>query len=347
MKKYLYIAIAAATFASCSQDEVMEVAEKQAIQFGNTFVGNSTRAVDPSYSSNTIQSFQLFGTVNNVSIYNNVTVENKTAENSATEAGYKKVWYCPVTQYWVEGAAYKFIAIIDGDKKDGDKVITSTAVTNGMPTTITYNADGVTDLLCNTQTRTGAATNGVVGFTFTHLLSKVYFTFKNEMPSETKYTYKVSNVKIISGLYKSGTYTIEPAQGVAPWSLGTGLTEANVTDDDLSFGNIVADDKSTEAVNLQYNVGKTSQDARLILPGNQTLKVQYTVEILYDNNSVKTETKTAEITNANGTAYKFEANHVYNITGTLKLDLQKPIQFTVTEAPTWDATPTEIPVTVQ
>ena len=343
MKKFLFLAIAAAAMTSCSQDEVMEVAEKQAIQFGNTFVGNSTRAVDPSYSSNTIQSFQLFGTVNNVSIYNDVTVENKTAENSATEAGYNKVWYCPVTQYWIEGAAYKFVAIVDGNKTG----VTSTTIVNGMPTTITYNADGVTDLLCNTQTRTGAATNGVVGFTFTHLLSKVYFTFKNEMPSDTKYTYKVSDVKIISGLYKSGTYTIEPAKGVAPWSLGTGLTEANVTADDLSFGNIVADDNSTAAVNLEYNVGKTSKDARLILPGTQTLKVQYTVEILYDNKSVKTETKTAEIKNADGTAYNFEANHVYNITGTLKLDLQKPIQFTVTEAPTWDATPTEVPVTVQ
>ena len=91
MKKYLYIAIAAATLASCSQDEVMEVAEKEAITFGNVFVGKSTRAAeDPSYSNkdNVIKSFQLFGTVNNVNIYKDVTVSNTNYSDADKNYGY-------------------------------------------------------------------------------------------------------------------------------------------------------------------------------------------------------------------------------------------------------------------
>ena len=335
MKKFLFLAIAATAFASCSQDEVMEVAQKQAIQFGEAFIGNATRAVDPSYTANNITSFKLFGTVEDVNIYNDVTIARDSK-------AYNEAWtqVDGTTQYWVADADYKFVAIVDGDKDN----VTETTIVDGMPTSITYNADGETDLLCDIETRRN--NTSLVGFTFTHLLSKVYFTFTNKMPAESKYTYKVSDVKITSGLYKSGTYTIEPAEGVAPWSLGTGLTDANVTTDDLSFGNIVADDNSTDAVNLTYDVAKTSKYARLILPGEQTLKVAYTLEILYDGESVQTYNKTADIKNTNGTAYNFLANYVYNIQGILQQDLETPIQFTVTAAPAWGNEEPEV-ITIQ
>ena len=94
----------------------MEVAEKEAITFGNVFVGMSTRAADPSYSSNTIQSFKLFGTMKDINIYNEVLVENKTAADANDDAGYGKVWYCPITQYWVSDVEYKFAAVVDANK---------------------------------------------------------------------------------------------------------------------------------------------------------------------------------------------------------------------------------------
>lgn len=324
MKKFLFLAIAAAAMTSCSQDEVMEVAQKQAIQFGEAFIGNATRAVDPSYTANNITSFKLFGTVEDVNIYNNVTIARDSK-------AYNEAWtqVDGTTQYWVADADYKFVAIVDGDKDN----VTETTIVDGMPTSITYNADGETDLLCDIETRRN--NTSLVGFTFTHLLSKVYFTFTNKMPAESKYTYKVSNIKITSGLYKSGTYTIEPAEDEEPWSLGAGLTTEADVNDDLLFGNIVASDTETEAINLTFNNGKTSKNARLILPGAQTLKVAYTLEILYDGESVQTYNKTADIKNTDGNAYNFLANYVYNIQGILQQDLETPIQFTVTAAPAW------------
>ena len=48
MKKYIYIALAAAAFASCSQDEALEL-NQEAIDFDAPFVENATRAAtDPS-----------------------------------------------------------------------------------------------------------------------------------------------------------------------------------------------------------------------------------------------------------------------------------------------------------
>ena len=51
MKKYLFMAMAAVAITSWSQDEVMEVAEKQAISFKDAFVEDATRAIDVTYSN--------------------------------------------------------------------------------------------------------------------------------------------------------------------------------------------------------------------------------------------------------------------------------------------------------
>jgi hypothetical protein len=313
MKKYLYIAIAAATLASCSQDEVMDVAEKEAITFGNAFVGNSTRAIDPSYSNanNKIQSFQLFGTVNNVNIYNDVKVENKKSVDSNEEAGYGNEWYCPVTQYWVSDANYIFAAVVNANKinKDG----------YGMPTSLEYTLDGTTDMLYNSVTRKN--NTAMVEFNFTHLLSKVYFSFVNNMTVDSKYTYKVTDVKITSGLATTGVYTIG---ATTPWALGTTKTG------NLEFGNIGGTAENEAATVLTYNAPTTSKDAKLIIPGNQTLNISYTVELLYNGESVKSETKTASVT------HNFAENHVYNISG--ELQLTNEITFTVKTMNTWSET---------
>ena len=315
MKKYLYIALAAAALTSCSSDDTLDVVQGEAITFGNAFVGNSTRAIDPSYSNadNKIQSFQLFGTVNNVNIYNNVKVENKTAADSNTEAGYGKVWYCPVTQYWVDGANYVFAAVVDAKNiNTNDK---------GIPTSLEYELDGTTDMLYNSVTRNNNTNTNMVEFNFTHLLSKVYFSFVNNMTADSKYTYKVTEVKITSGLATTGVYTI----GVAtPWALGPTTTGS------LKFGNIGGTAENEAATVLTYNAPTTSKDAKLIIPGNQTLAISYTVELLYNGESVKSETKTASVT------HNFAENHVYNISG--ELQLTKEITFTVKTMNTWSET---------
>ena len=61
MKKYLYIALAAAALTSCSSDEAIEMVEKRAIGFDNVFVNNATRATD--LNKDNITEFGVYASV--------------------------------------------------------------------------------------------------------------------------------------------------------------------------------------------------------------------------------------------------------------------------------------------
>ena len=174
----------------------------EAIQFGNAFVNNSTRATDPSYSTKNIESLLVYGTVNNQNIFD-AAIVSKTGD-------YGSIWSCKdalgneIKQYWIAGANYKFVGIVDG-VKDG---VTTTVVdqTTKMPTTITYNADGETDLLCATVERPNNTNYDTVAFTFTHLLSKVNFTVTNESTDASGYSFAVKNIKLAGN--KTGVYDV-------------------------------------------------------------------------------------------------------------------------------------------
>ena len=71
MKKILLAALAFGALVSCSKDELISES-RQAIEFGNAFVDNSTRATDPSYSANNIESFKVYGTIKGNNIFNTI-----------------------------------------------------------------------------------------------------------------------------------------------------------------------------------------------------------------------------------------------------------------------------------
>ena len=96
MKKLFTILAVAAAVVACQKNETIALDNGEAIAFGNAFVENSVRA---DYSATDLQGFTLYGTVNNVNIYNGVAVTKGTAN-------YGDAWTCPVQQYWIEGAAY-------------------------------------------------------------------------------------------------------------------------------------------------------------------------------------------------------------------------------------------------
>ena len=114
MKKYFMMAIAAAAITSCSQDEVMEVAEKQAINFGNTFVENATRAIDATYNNDAKpKSFLVYGNTQGnesatapiVPIFKGVTVSSEGTGTVGNDYKYDAAY----TQYWIEGNKYNFL----------------------------------------------------------------------------------------------------------------------------------------------------------------------------------------------------------------------------------------------
>lgn len=318
MKK-LFIAIAAlAAMTSCSQDEVMEVAQKQAISFGGAFVENSSRATDPSYSTTgkgtALTQFNVYGTVNGVNIFNGNSV-TKTAD-------YGKAWTQQdgTQQYWIPGANYKFVGVVDGNKNGVTK--TTSNSTSGMPETISYTADGATDLLCATVVRDNNTNYEVVPFTFTHLLSKINFTVTNKSTAAQDYSFVVKNIKFAGNV--TGIYDVVNAE----WKTDGFTTDNTIVGNERT---IIVNEKQEKVKDIVVPTGTTSTELGtevLFLPGNYT--ITFTVDILYKDNVITTNTypaegKTYSYTLAKNTAYNFNVD----------VSVGNPIQFTATTMSEW------------
>ena len=317
MKKLFTILAVAATLVSCAKDETIAVNKGEAIQFGNAFVENSTRAaVDPSYNATNLKSFKVYGTVNNVNIFNGVEVTGTVGGTWTYNENYN--------QYWIAGASYKFVGIVDGNKTG----VTETNLTNNMPTTISYTADGKTDLLCKTVTKTAktdGTSNGPVNFEFTHLLSKVNFTVTNNSATANGYSFVVKNITFngaTSATYNVATATWNtPATAIGNTVIGNERTVKDNENKDVKVKDIVVASGAASA-ELGTEV--------LFIPGEYT--ITFTVDILYNENVITTTNYPAT-----GTTYKHTlvAANAYNFN--VDVAVGELITFSVATAPTWDA----------
>lgn len=331
MKKIVFAIAALAMFAACTKTEVVEMAPKTAISFGDSFVDNATRAIDATLNNSNLDAFKVYGCVtwtdnganpvtsNTVNLYNGVEVKKDTPNTGAVTSG--DWWYDGAyTQYWIEGNAYKFAAIVNGTAafdKDANNL-------DNMPLTISYNAVGQDDLLYAEHSVPSYATavgSDVVKFTFSHLLSKVQFTFKNTMTSNTTtnmYTYRVSDIRITNA-YMDGTYTI-----------GTGVWVADGTRAEVPFGNITHDADTVETAILVGAAGAvasaTSHYSKLLIPNTYTdLQITYTLETLLNDKVIDKDELVA-----NPASITLEAGHAYNFVlskgnpgDTIKFELQE------------------------
>ena len=66
MKRLFIAVLAVAALTACSKEETVNIDRGEAIAFGNAFVDNATRAIDPSYGENgaALTEFQVWGSVN-------------------------------------------------------------------------------------------------------------------------------------------------------------------------------------------------------------------------------------------------------------------------------------------
>ena len=331
MKKLFTILAVAATLVSCAKEDVVREAEGEAIQFGNAFVENSTRAdaaTDPSYSTTgkgvALTQFNVYGAVNGVNIFNGNTV-------TKGEAAYGAAWTLDgAKQYWINGADYEFVAVVDGNKtvkvNETDVVVTSTATNaSGIPTSITYNSDGATDLLCARVERPDNSNTSVVAFDFTHLLSKVKFSVKNTTDDDaTNYRIVLTEAKI-TGALASNTYNVATSN----WA--TVNTTNNTKDFTLE--------------NLEVNSAATQYHSKelLLLPGvNVGVIVKANVQAK-DSRDVWTTVSTMEkpFSNVLGENNTLVAGQAYHFA--VELGIGTEIKFTANEMPEWTPT-TNVPL---
>ena len=347
MKKIFFAIFAVAALASCMQDEIVSFDKGDAIAFNNAFVSNATKALDPSTTTTSLNSFYVYGTTKGDET--TATVVNIYPGVEVTKDGTVWNYLSDYTQYWIADNTYNFAAVAG--------VADKTAVTpdeNGMPATIDYTADGETDLLYAeaNEIKGKESGNDAVAFTFDHLLSKVKFTFTNESGASSNpgYTYKVTDIQII-GLGKEATcdvtnYTaavvagdkVTTAATNVVWSYTSTYTDAAP----LEFGHIVAADckvAGTAALAIgpetNKNVGVSNYEC-LVVPQNYTaITVKCRIALSYDASAtdaidaaevdVLNYSKTVAVELLPGNAYNFQ----------LKAKVGEPIKFTVTKVNTW------------
>lgn len=332
MKKLFISMLAVAALVSCSKEQTIVADQGELIGF-NSFVENSTRAAaadvtDPSYSTSgkgvALTKFNVYGAVNGVNIFDGDNV-------TKGDAGYGVAWTCDgAKQYWINGADYEFVAVVDGNKtvkdsENNDVVITSTTTNaSGIPTAITYNSDGATDLLCARVVRNDNTDTSVVPFNFSHLLSKVKFSVTNTTDAAaTNYRIVLTEAKI-TGALASNIYKVG---ATSAWDT------VNTTDNtkEFAFENLTVNSAATQFHPTEL----------LLLPGvNVNVIVKAEIQVTDDNGTTWTKVSDVEkpFTNVLGmtdeTPNVLVANNAYHFA--VSLGIGTEIQFTATALPDWN-----------
>ena len=272
MRKSIFLlGMAALAMASCTNEEVLNVAESNYIRFDRAFVGNPTK-VATELTEDNIASFWVYAYADDQALLSN--------ENVYLQGG---VWaYDALKQWDSDVTAYSFAAYSNGgtDKGKG-KLETGAAYTTagGLVLTDYTNADGSKDLLVDISSNDLADANVPVEFNFAHALSMVKFTIKSGMGNTKELT--ITNVAIEAGSVKDKatlTYTeaTEPnfdwtdPSGNVNWTLedGTAKTEAAYEKEFTAIPQTVSD------FNLTFTVEVTStDDAAQPVTKNITAKV--------------------------------------------------------------------------
>lgn len=322
---------AAAMLASCSLDETLETArDTRVIGFSNAFVDNATRSVvDPSFTVGTLRNFAVYGFTQNGQIFDGVTVSS--ADNGST-------WTYNPIQYWVEGNQYAFAAIAPASVSVSGETLTGSSVADykvGM--TVSFTNDGKTDLLyanggAFNADETFMASPQPVGLTFKHQLSKVKFSFKNNVSGA--YNIKVTDVKITDAK-STGTLTVSTAADNA-WS--------NVGGDplELSFGAAgITSETTADAIGFGTEVETYNEQLMIPTASTESYNVTFTVELLNGTVSMGTYNHTATISGVElklGYCYDFaaELNADNIVVDPEDPDAElKPIEFKVNEISDW------------
>lgn len=310
MKKFLFLGIAAtAMFASCTNDEMVEMNPQSAIGF-ETFVDKSTRATDVTKAN--LTAFEVYG-------WRTKDATEQIFDAQAVTANNGVCTYSPL-QYWVGGYKYDFEAVAP---KSGEKGVTVNDTYGAS--TITFASDSETDLIYASASKdlssydygTLAAAPGVVDLTFGHLLSRVKFTFINGADANSVAKIAVTDVKITNA-GTTGVYT--PSNGT--WAAATETGEVTFASTNITGIDGGESGETEHKYLIPYNVKDYSVSFTVTMTqGSVSDSFNYTVKLPETTTLVK------------GNSYNFKAT----------FNPGQPIGFTADVTPWNDFTDVTIP----
>ena len=315
MKKLIIAVAAIATAVACNTAEIVELPKNPAISFENAYVKNATRdAVDPSTTTASIEAFDVWAFMDETS---GIVLVDEDVTKGANGWSYANV------QYWAPGHTYYFGALAPMNSANWD-LDTSKAGKLGAGVVSFTNVDGTEDLLYSAvEVSTADLKLGEgmdpVKLTFSHLLSKVKFTFKNGFATD--------NVSI---KVKDVTMTVPAAAtldlNTADWWEGDKWVLGNEALT-LQFGSV--------ATTLGMGIADEADNERLTIPASAAYEynVKFYVDVyMGDVLAIDNHEFTATIKDI-----ALQMGKAYNFTATINPENLEmaPIVFEVVEVKEW------------
>ena len=314
MKKSLFVlGVAALALASCTNEEVTEIAPSRGISFAGSGINNMTKAGD--VTTGNFAEFQVFGGYADVESLFGTATEGLTVSKGSGSWSYSPV------QYWQPSETFNFGAY--APKADG--ITASWDYTNGLTLTVNSDAGHQNDLVYAEATRTTTddiSNETAVSLTFKHLLSKIQFKFEKDAATLGSQVVTMQNFKV-NGINTACTWT--------KGQIGTPATPGE-------YGDFTA----AETVDATDGL---STDAYYVIPQTVgTFNITADVVVTDGVNPIKEGTITATVPTTTVSAWT--AQYAYLYTATLTIDNiddgdddpnndPKPIVFDVTTVNPW------------
>lgn len=324
MKKSIFLlAATAVVMASCSNDETIAVADSQAISFDN-FVNKTSRANDATLSN--VSTMKVCGYMSDplVQIFTDVVV-TKQASGEWT--------YDPV-QFWSAGKNYYFVATASQFQTDNSALkhsLDGEIVPPQLPSdfygfgSLTFDnqkANGHEDALYAYATASTpnpiASAPDKVQFAFKHILSRVHFTFKNDM-SSSAYMMKVKNV-VINNAASKGSVALNSSE--LNWGDFDGSFALKYVDSNKSFG----------------QGGFSETENNFVIPSSAVLNISFDVEVYLNGTLLSTYNHVGR----DLPATEFKSGYSYNFIASLDENNVNPgnpmypIEFNVSSVEGWE-----------
>lgn len=273
MKRSMFmLGVAVAALASCTQNEVVDIAESNAIKFDNAFVGKATKAVTAVTTEN-IQSFYVYGYEDDDIIFNN---ENVYLQNG--------LWAYDNIKKWNQDAiTYAFAAYSNGGLNKGDGSLDDVTFTKNTPQLEIkdYVADGNSDLLASISSTTLADDNVPVEFTFDHVLSMVKFTIKSGLGNDKSLA--ISDLKVQENKIQNKA-TLTYTANTPSWQFASSAQYATLTQETLTATTKDAGEVEFTVIPQEVSGGLTVTFTATITPeGEAAIEKDFTATISADN----------------------------------------------------------------
>ena len=308
MKKLLVSVLAIAAVVACNNAEVLDVPTGAPIQFENAFVQNATRAEVVSTTKETLEAFDVWAYIHDKS--GTVLIDEDVTKGNG-QWGYANL------QYWAPGHAYYFKALAPMNSTNWEYIKTDAVETDEVSF---KNVNGSEDLLyaykeVSTENLTIGGSMEAVKLTFNHLLSKVYFNFKNG--------FATGNVKVAVKSVKMTA--VESAKVTLNGETATWSNHAG--DLTLEFG----DAESVLASGAKADVA--TDRLTIPTPADYTYNIEFDVDVYFGEYKGIADRKFT--TSLTGVA--FEVGKAYKLSATINPENLEmtPIEFEVDEVKDW------------